>query len=97
MPPSSDQQDSLKDQPVTSRSACLGLFLSGVIGFGAQYLADRGGHDFMTYAHLPSAFLIPFLVLILLPNLIFKQIIPHRALTSTELLVVFAMGWVASR
>ena len=96
MPPSSDQQDSLKDQPVTSRSACLGLFLSGVIGFGAQYLADQGGHDFMTYAHLPSAFLIPFLVLILLPNLIFKQIIPHRALTSTELLVVFAMGWVAS-
>jgi len=91
-----DQSNPTNDSPVTTRAAFLGLLLSIVIGFGAQYLADQVGHDFMTYAHLPSAFLIPFLVLILLPNLFFKQVWPLRALTSTELLIVFAMGWVAS-
>ena len=59
-------------------------------------MADRGGYDFMLFAHLPSGFLIPFLALVLLPNLVCRTFRPRLALTSTELLTVFAMGWAAS-
>ncbi len=59
-------------------------------------MADRGGYDFMLFAHLPSGFLVPFLALVLLPNLICRACCPSRALTRTELLTVFAMGWAAS-
>ncbi len=50
----------------------------------------------MLFAHLPSGFLVPFLSLVLLPNLICRACCPSRALTRTELLTVFAMGWAAS-
>ena len=59
-------------------------------------MADRGGYDFMLFAHLPSGFLVPFLSLVLLPNLVCKACCPSHALTRTELLTVFAMGWAAS-
>ena len=50
----------------------------------------------MLFAHLPSGFLIPFLALVLLPNLICRACCPGKALTRTELFTVFAMGWAAS-
>ncbi len=50
----------------------------------------------MLFTHLPSGFLIPFLALVLLPNLLCRACCPSRALTRTELLTVFAMGWAAS-
>ena len=59
-------------------------------------MADRGGYDFMLFAHLPSGFLVPFLLLVLLPNLVCRACCPDRALTRIELLTVFAMGWAAS-
>jgi len=50
----------------------------------------------MLFAHLPSGFLVPYLALVLLPNLICRACCPGKALSRTELLTVFAMGWAAS-
>ena len=50
----------------------------------------------MLFAHLPSGFLVPFLALVFLPNLACQACCPSRALTRTELLTIFAMGWAAS-
>ncbi|MEE2710870.1 MAG: DUF6785 family protein [Gemmatimonadota bacterium] len=85
-----------KYHPVTGRAACIGLALAVVIGLGTQYAADRHGYIFTTYAHLPSGFMAPFLLLILFPNLIFERWFPRWALLGSELITIFAMGLVAS-
>ena len=54
------------------------------------------GYEFLTYPHLPAALLIPFFLFILLPNIAIAGWIPRYALTTTELLVIFSMGLVAS-
>jgi len=50
----------------------------------------------MTYPHLPACLLIPFFLLILLPNIAIAALIPRYTLTTTELLVIFSMGLIAS-
>jgi hypothetical protein len=82
--------------PVSPRAAGIGLVLAAVIGLGDQYAADRMGYVFATYAHLPTGCLIPFLLLVLIPNLILKTRIPGRALSGSELIGIFSMALVAS-
>lgn len=82
-------------KPVSLRAALIGLGLSSIVSFWGQYAADRLGYD-PTYAQLPSCLILPFLVLVLAPNLFIKSATAGRGLTGSELLVIFAMGWVAS-
>jgi hypothetical protein len=88
--------ESKKHRPVTRRAAACGIMLALVIGIGTQHAADRYGYIFATYAHMPSGFLIPYLIFILFPNLVLKRWRPGRALSGSELIAVFSMGLVAS-
>lgn len=85
-----------QSQPVSLRAAVIGLGLSVVVSLWAQYGADRLGYLFMTYTQLPSCLLLPFLLLVVVPNLIGGRLVPRWSLTPSELLVVFSMGLVAS-
>ena len=81
---------------ITHRAVCLGLILSVVVAFWGQYAAMEQGYSEMTYPHLPACLLIPFFLLILLPNIAIAALIPRYTLTTTELLVIFSMGLIAS-
>lgn len=80
---------------ISFRAAIIGLGLSIVVSFWGQYASDRLGYD-PTYAQLPACLILPFLLLVLGPNLLLKSIGIHRALTRSELIAIFAMGWAAS-
>lgn len=80
---------------ISPRAAIIGLALSAIVSFWGQYASDRLGYD-PTYAQLPSCLLLPFLVLIVGPNLLLKSLGSRRVLTRSELIAIFAMGLVAS-
>ncbi len=82
--------------PVSLRAGLIGLVLSAVVAVWGQFSADHAGYNYITYAHLPSALLIPFLILILGPHLLLRALAPRYALASGELVVVFAMGLIGS-
>ncbi len=84
------------DSAITLRAGLIGLALSAVVAFWGQFSADHAGYNYSTYAHLPAALLIPFLLLILGPHVLLKRLAPRYALTTSELIVVFAMGLIGS-
>lgn len=81
---------------ITLRAGIIGLALSAVVAFWGQFSADHAGYNYSTYAHIPAALLIPFLILILGPHVLLKKLAPGFALTTSELIVVFAMGLIGS-
>ena len=94
MPP--EHLRSRVSQAVTLRAGLIGLALSAVVAFWGQFAADHAGYNYITYTHLPPALLLPFLLLILVPHVLLKALAPARALTSSELVVIFAMGLIGS-
>ncbi|MBT5876736.1 MAG: hypothetical protein HOH43_25145 [Candidatus Latescibacteria bacterium] len=83
------------DTPVSLRAGFTGLFLAVVVSVWGQFAPNTLGYD-VTYAQLPPCLLLPFLVLILGPNLVLRRMQPARALRRAELGIVFLMGWVSS-
>ena len=76
--------------PITHLALFIGFALSVVVAFWGQFAAMEQGYAYLTYPHLPAC------LLILVPNIAVAAIRPQRALTTTELLVIFSMGLVAS-
>ncbi len=81
---------------ISLRAGIIGLALSAVVAFWGQFAADHAGYNYTTYAHIPSALLIPFLILILGPHVLLKRLAPGYALTTSELIVIFVMGLIGS-
>ena len=81
---------------VTFRAGITGVGFSVVVSVGGQYLADTFSAPNLAYAHLPLCLLMPFLILVMAPNVALKSYAPRYALTPSELLVIFSMGLIAS-
>ena len=79
----------------TFRAILIGAALSIFIGFAGEYSANQIGYE-PAATHLPPVFLVPFLFCVLLPNALVARIRPASALSFYELIMVFAMGWIAS-
>lgn len=77
------------------RAALIGAALSIFIGFAGEYSANQIGYE-PAATHLPPVFLVPFLFCVLLPNALVARIRPASALSFYEMIMVFAMGWIAS-
>ena len=77
------------------RAVLIGAALSIFIGFAGEYSANQIGYE-PAATHLPPVFLVPFLFCVLLPNALVARIRPPSALSFYELIMVFAMGWIAS-
>ena len=77
------------------RAVLIGAALSIFIGFAGEYSANQIGYE-PAATHLPPVFLVPFLFCVLLPNALVARIRPASALSFYELIMVFAMGWIAS-
>lgn len=77
------------------RAVLIGAALSVFIGFTGEYSANRIGYE-PAATHLPPVFLFPFLFCVLLPNALVARYRPASALSFYEMIVIFAMGWIAS-
>ena len=92
---SQQEQQTSPESAISLRAAAIGLALALAVSFWGQYASDKLGYD-PTYAQLPACLVLPFLVLVLGPNLLCKALFKRSALARSELLVIFAMGLVAS-
>ena len=77
------------------RAILIGAALSLFIGFTGEYCANQIGYE-PAATHLPPVFLVPFLCCVLLPNVLVARMRPGSALSFYEMIMVFAMGWIAS-
>jgi len=77
------------------RAVLIGAALSIFIGFTGEYAANQIGIE-PAATHLPPVFLVPFLFCVLLPNVLIDRIRPAWGLSFYEMIVIFAMGWIAS-
>jgi hypothetical protein len=74
----------------------IGLMFAAIVGVWGVFVGNHLGYSKTTVAHMPSSFLLPFFLLIFSPTLVMRRLIPYRALTASELLIVFWMGMIAS-
>ena len=74
----------------------IGLMFAAIVGVWGVFVGNHLGYSKTTVAHMPSSFLLPFLLLIFGPTLLMRRLMAHRALTAPELLIIFWMGMIAS-
>lgn len=86
----------IPSRPVSTRAVVIGLMLSVIVGVGGQYIADKFSAPNFAYTHLPLCLLLPFIVLVLTPNVALKSRGSRHALTPSEMLLIFSMGLIAS-
>ena len=77
------------------RAVLIGAALSVFIGFTGEFSANLIGYE-PAATHLPPVFLVPFLFCVLLPNALVARARPAAALSFYEMIMIFAMGWIAS-
>lgn len=80
---------------ISLKAAIVGIILSAVVSFWGQYASDQLGYD-PTYSQLPACLILPFLLLVLAPNLLVSSVNKSLSLSQSELIAIFAMGWAAS-
>ncbi len=83
-------------KPISLKTAVLGLAFACCVAFWGQHASAQLNYNYLTFPQMPLCLVIPFLVLVLLPNLLIRSIAPGAALTRSELLVIFAMGMIAA-
>ena len=77
------------------RAFICGIFLAAIVALWGEYASNMMAYEFAA-TQLPSVILIPFLLLIVLPNVCLTYLVPGIALSRSELIVIFAMGFTAS-
>lgn len=80
---------------LSRRALIIGLLLSIIVALWGEYAANHLGYE-LAATQLPSVLLIPFLLFIALPNILITSVSSRFGLNRSELIVVFAMGLVAS-
>jgi len=83
-------------KPISLKTAVLGLAFACCVAFWGQHASAQLNYNYLTFPQMPLCLVIPFLFLILLPNVLLRSIAPDAALTRAELLVIFAMGLIAA-
>ncbi|MBT5877012.1 MAG: hypothetical protein HOH43_26550 [Candidatus Latescibacteria bacterium] len=77
------------------RAPAIGFLLAILVGLWGEYASNQMGYEFAA-TQLPSVVLIPFLFLIVLPNISLSYVSSISPLTRSELIIIFAMGFAAS-
>ncbi len=81
---------------LTIRSAFFGLWFAGLINIAAPYSKHFLRSTYLASDFMPLGLVFPFVLLVTLINGTLKTIRPTYGLTRPELIVVFAMGLVAT-
>ena len=83
-------------KPISLKTAALGLAFACFVAFWGQYASAQLNYNYLTFPQMPLCLVIPYLFLVLLPNVLIRSVNRDAALTRPELLVVFAMGLIAA-
>lgn len=83
-------------KPISLKTAALGLVFACFVAFWGQYASAQLNYNYLTFPQMPLCLVIPFLFLVLLPNVLIRSMNRRAALTRPELLVIFAMGLIAA-
>ena len=79
---------------ITTRSVILGAFTVIALNMYTDHAGLVTGSASLVKSQYPMAMLLPF-VLWLFINTALKALLPTRALSGTELLVIYSMSWIA--
>ena len=98
------QTDPIPESPIqhspyeglTIRSAFFGLFLAGLINLAAPYSKHFLRSTYLASDFMPLGLVFPFVILVTIINGTLKKARPNGGLTRPELIVIFAMGLVAT-
>jgi len=85
-----------RSPPVTARALTLGTLCVLFMAWGGHFTRHIGHTTKMAQDHLPWGVVVPFFVIAALLNKLIQKTRPKAVLTSTELLVIFAMASVGS-
>ena len=83
-------------KPIMMRTVLIGLIFSVIVSLWGQYASAQMNYSYITRTQIPLCLLVPFLLLILFPNLLLRLKNTSNALTTSELITIFCMGLVAS-
>ena len=83
-------------KPIMMRTVLIGLIFSVIVSLWGQYASAQMNYSYITRTQIPLCLLVPFLLLILFPNLLLRLKTTSNALTTSELITIFCMGLVAS-
>ena len=86
----------LTAKPISLKTAVLGLSFACCVAFWGQHASAQLNYNYLTFPQMPLCLVIPFLVLILMPNVLIRSVARDAALTRPELLVIFSMGLIAA-
>ena len=81
---------------LTLKSGVFGLGLSALINIAAPYSKHFLRSTYLASDYMPLGLVFPFVLLVTLGNGILKSLRSSFGLTRSELIVVFAMGLVAT-
>ncbi|MFH1009380.1 MAG: DUF6785 family protein [Candidatus Latescibacterota bacterium] len=80
----------------TVRSMILGCIAAVVVGVGDPYSYNILHSSLLAHDYLPLGVIFPFIMLVVVFNVVLKAIRREWALKPPELLVIFIMGWISS-
>ncbi|SVD34221.1 uncharacterized protein METZ01_LOCUS387075, partial [marine metagenome] len=63
-----------------------------VVSFWGQYDSAQTSYNYITFPQMPLCLVLPYLLFILIPNLLLRLKSSSTALSTSELIVVFCMG-----
>lgn len=89
-------EDGTSAQPIALRTALIGLAFSVVVSFWGQYASAQTSYNYITFPQMPLCLVLPYLLFILIPNLLLRLKSSSTALSTSELIVIFCMGLIAA-
>lgn len=93
---SEEETAPVEEQGVTLRAIGIGLLLAVGISLLSAYVRYVVHGSFMAYSQMPMSLLILFIILLIGLNFVSKLLRKGPALSPSEWLTIFAMGFVAS-
>ena len=64
--------DRTSPQPIALRTALIGLAFSVVVSFWGQYASAQTSYNYITFPQMPLCLILPYLLFILIPNLLLR-------------------------
>lgn len=83
-------------KPIKLRTVLIGLVFSVLVSLWGQYASAQTSYNYLTFPQMPLCLILPFLLLVIAPNLLIRKAVPSWALETSELIVIFCMGLIAA-
>ncbi|MBT5871854.1 MAG: hypothetical protein HOH43_00435 [Candidatus Latescibacteria bacterium] len=83
-------------RPIKLRTVLIGLVFSVFVSLWGQYASAQTSYNYITFPQMPLCLILPYILLVIAPNLIVRKIVQSWALETSELIVIFCMGLISA-